>query len=223
MNALHAAANDNDPQAIASLLDEGADIEQTDPDGATPLLRAAIKGNLLATIILIERGAILDVPVGPFTLFDCILQNGNPDIVSIFLTHLPNPPLTTDGMHPIHTATFFGHCHLIEVLVECGQQIDCTDAYGNTPIHYAARSGKQDIVLTLATLGADLGATNIRGETPLDHLEITAARIRQEGLLDVYWALRGEGAPKGSYSGLRPLEAEDSSGFFAVMQVLANL
>ena len=55
--ALMYAARDGAPEAAAALLDAGAEINATDPDGTTPLVRAIWNSHYDTAKVLLERGA----------------------------------------------------------------------------------------------------------------------------------------------------------------------
>jgi ankyrin repeat protein len=57
MSALHHAARAGHVDAVAALLDGGADIDQTSGDGSTPLVLALLNGQYDLAVTLIERGA----------------------------------------------------------------------------------------------------------------------------------------------------------------------
>ena len=57
MTALLYAAREGHPEAVAALLDGGADIDRQSADGTSPLLMATLNGHFDLALELIERGA----------------------------------------------------------------------------------------------------------------------------------------------------------------------
>ena len=51
------AARQGAGEAVAALADAGADLNATDPDGATPLVLAVINGHARVAVLLLARGA----------------------------------------------------------------------------------------------------------------------------------------------------------------------
>jgi ankyrin repeat protein len=56
-----AAAAEGDEKLVEALIDIGADLEATDPDGRTALMWAALEGQADIAEILLLRGAEIDV------------------------------------------------------------------------------------------------------------------------------------------------------------------
>lgn len=61
LTALHFAARQNAPAAVAALADAGAELDAKDPDGFTPTIFAILSGNFDVAALLIEKGAGIDV------------------------------------------------------------------------------------------------------------------------------------------------------------------
>lgn len=87
------------------------------------------------------------------------------------------------GITPLHMAAIFGHCPLIEFLVNEGESLTAIDGRGFTPLHWAAYKGNLDAVKYLSKDGVALHIKDKDGKTPLDyaahmeHLDVTAALI----------------------------------------------
>ncbi|MGE0447266.1 MAG: ankyrin repeat domain-containing protein, partial [Vicinamibacterales bacterium] len=60
LTAVHFAARQNAPDAVAALADAGADLDARDPDGFTPVILATLSGNYDVAALLLERGAGLN-------------------------------------------------------------------------------------------------------------------------------------------------------------------
>lgn len=70
------------------------------------------------------------------------------------------------GRTALHKAAFWGHSHLLPVLVDqCKMDLNVQDSEGDTALHDAARFGHIDFVTGLLKAGADRTITNNKGET----------------------------------------------------------
>mmetsp|Transcript_28572 Transcript_28572/g.85650 ORF Transcript_28572/g.85650 Transcript_28572/m.85650 type:complete len:117 (-) Transcript_28572:104-454(-) len=69
------------------------------------------------------------------------------------------------GRTALHKAAFWGHDHLMSVLVDkCKVEVNTQDLAGDTALHDAARFGHLDVVTALLKAGADPKITNKKGE-----------------------------------------------------------
>ena len=126
-----------DTKEIAELLiANGADVNEKNDDGVTPLHYAALKGHKEIVELLIAKGA--DV-------------NAKDD----------------EGATPLHSAAYGGHKEIVELLIAKGADVNAKGRYGRTPLHRAAPSGSKEMIELLIANGADVNAMN-HDETPLD-------------------------------------------------------
>jgi len=68
---------------------------------------------------------------------------------------------------PLHKASYFGHDHVIEYLLECGADVQVVDVEGDTPLHDACRLGHVASVKLLVDAGAGKDVKNKVGDTPI--------------------------------------------------------
>ncbi len=120
--------------------------------GTTPLLRAARGSDLAAMKLLIEHGALVDLPqVGGVT---------------------PLMAASGVGASPIDTRGKFRTAPealaAAELLIEAGADVNAQDQRGRSALHGAASLGYTDLVTYLAAHGASLDAKDEDGVTPLD-------------------------------------------------------
>jgi ankyrin repeat protein len=168
--SLFYAARENALEAGKALIEGGADLNLTDPDGATALVIAIINAHNEFAAMLIEAGADLDIvdSSGMSALYAAAdmhrltVGHGRPnprpvgvldaaDIVRQLLEHGANPNLALSK--PIiqrqHT---FG---------------DFTQGEGSTPLLRAAKSGDIEIVRALVAGGADVNHAMPNGANAL--------------------------------------------------------
>ncbi len=134
---LHEAARDGDFDMVESLINQGADLEQLNQDGWTPLSLAASRGHLETVWLLLERGANLEHQV------------------------------KHHGWAPLSMAASNGHAETAQLLLDRGATIDRQDIYGETPLLVAAKRAKLNVVRLLLDRGANIDLPGIGGNTPL--------------------------------------------------------
>jgi ankyrin repeat protein len=133
--------------------DRGADGMIT--IGSTPLLRAAKAFDVPAITLLLERGALVNLPnnAGYTPVMAAAgLGSRDHDTRGRFLTEdVPGRSIEA-----------------LKALLKGGAEINATDNRGQTPLHGAAFWGWTDVVQFLADNGAKLDAKDLQGKTPLD-------------------------------------------------------
>uniref|UniRef100_A0A8U7NVW5 Ankyrin repeat domain 52 n=1 Tax=Corvus moneduloides TaxID=1196302 RepID=A0A8U7NVW5_CORMO len=123
--ALHIACYMGQDAVANELVNVGANVNQPNEKGFTPLHFAAVSTNgALCLEILVNNGA------------DVNFQS-------------------KEGKSPLHMAAIHGRFTRSQILIQNGSEIDCADKYGNTPLHVAARYGHELLISTLMTNGAD--------------------------------------------------------------------
>jgi ankyrin repeat protein len=152
---LRAGANPNAqlklfPPYRSLRMDRGADA--IIDIGTTPLLRAARSGDTAVMKLLLEHGALVDLPQ---------VSGATPLMVAVGL-----------GASSIDTRGKFRSeldaLASAEVLLDAGGDVNARDANGRTALHAAAASGYDDVVRLLVERGADIAAKDVDGITPLD-------------------------------------------------------
>lgn len=137
---LHKAAERGDVQAVRTLLDQGAQVnEEGDPGDkwfhATALHWASARGHLQVMELLLDRGADVNVTIG-------------------------------HNQTPLHWASGAGQLKAVQLLLDRGADVNAKNAYGDTALHDAAKGGHQQVAQLLLERGAMAGDTNRYGETP---------------------------------------------------------
>jgi hypothetical protein len=140
--ALFEAAYSGDIEALANALKQGADVNEKDRIGITPLVLAIREGNIDAVDLLLERGA------------DPYLRAGE------------YGPLAWAIRHPKGATAL----DLVQVLFNHGVNMNAViSSLHDTALHSAAHGGKDDIVNLLVAKGADIEKKDVR-INPVDEI-----------------------------------------------------
>jgi hypothetical protein len=119
------------------LQDDTIDVNWTDAQGFSALMRACQNGHDHLVEILLDHGANIEAT--------SLLQKEN--------------ALTISCRN--------GHVSTCKLLLDRGATIDTKDRYGNEPLHYACTSNSHHILKLLLNRGANINTTSDRGCTPL--------------------------------------------------------
>ena len=148
-------------RSIARVLDEGADIEEKNQGGHTPLTRSISYRNQALIKLLLDRGADINEPQGNGTARDPfggdpILSNGD-NVTPLYLAvSLINEDDDDE----------FG---IIRLLLDRGADMEIKETnFGTTPLFTSIDIRRKRIINLLLDRGADLETKNTNGYTPLD-------------------------------------------------------
>ena len=123
--------------------------------GATPLLRAAKAFDIPAMQLLLQHGALANLP------------NRNGTTPTMAAAGLGSTSIDTRGDYATPLAAQMSKAAL-EVMVANGGDIHARDNTGKTALHGAASWGWNEAVIYLVEQGADITAADNNGLTPLD-------------------------------------------------------
>jgi len=138
---LHSAVKSGNAFVLRTLLNLGADIEEKDPEGRTPLSYSAGKWNgLEISKLLLDRGAMVDTP-----------------------DYSGRTPLSYSATHD------YGFL-IAKLLLDRGAIVDTPDSSGRTPLSYSAGHWNgRDISKLLLDQGAMVDTPHSSGRTPLSY------------------------------------------------------
>ena len=158
------AAKRGDWEAVRVLLEQGADVSVTAPDGATALHWASYWDDVEAAELLIRASADVSAAndLGATPLWIAAL-NGSADMVRSLLEAggEPNAALLS-GESPVMTASRTGNPQVVERLLAAGADPNASGVRGQTALMWASSQGHSDVVGVLLEYGADVHA---RSET----------------------------------------------------------
>ncbi len=172
MTPLLAATRDSwhgRPEAVMTLLANGADARGRDRDGNTPLHHAARSSDPGVAALLRDSGAELDArndegvtPLG----IACACGNWR---LARFLLELGAKPEAADAAPALLSAAGGDDDDAsgVQLLLKHKARVDARDARGRSALHAAARAGHAGIANALLEAGADPRARDGDGRTPL--------------------------------------------------------
>ena len=147
------AARSGDAESVKLLVEGGADVNETMPDGASALVIAAHSGHTRAAMMLLDKGADPDAAAVGYTALHAAVLRSDPDLVKALLARKANPNAQiTKGTPVRRTSQDF---ELPKTLI------------GATPYLLAAKFLEADIMRALAAGGADTRMAMNDGATPL--------------------------------------------------------
>jgi len=144
---------------VAMLLEHGADVNDTDKDGITPLMLAAMFGRLDEVKLLIAHGA--DPAKRTKNSFTALRFAG--------IRHYPAIEEYLRGLSPMTLceAAQYGDIARMKASLAAGDGVNAPDNRSLTPLHYVAGSGSVKAAEFLLQNGADVHAEDKAGRTPL--------------------------------------------------------
>lgn len=182
--------------AVKSLLANGANINEKDRDGATPLMIAAggteyLPNNLPMVEMLVAARASLEKRDSEGrTALDRAVAEGKTEVVGFLLNSgaLDNAR-ANDGSTPMLYAAKFGKLPVLKLLIAHHAQVDLADASGATPLMIASEGNANlpnntPMVEALLNAGARVDIVDARGRSALHRASAEAKPEAVRLLLD---------------------------------------
>lgn len=167
------AARRQDRQAVVSMLAKKADVNATQPDGATALHWAVYAEDADLTAQLLRAGANVNVTnnygVSPLAL---AARHANPNILGQLMKAGADPNDKINFINadetPLMHAARAGNVDAVNMLLLAGAQVNARESWnGQSPLHWAAAEGHGAVVEALIEGGADIRQRTNAGTTPL--------------------------------------------------------
>jgi ankyrin repeat protein len=166
LEELFNAAQNNDPQALTSLLDRGLDPNSTNREGDTLLMVAAMRGYSDLVQILLAHKAAVDRrnPYGDTALMMASLK-GHLEVVKLLIEH--GAKVNPEGWTPLGYAAYGGDAAVVRYLLSKGADVDAVQPNGDTALMLAARKDRVEAARELLYADADFDYRGPGGETAL--------------------------------------------------------
>ena len=165
------AAGDGDAEAVARLVQAGADVNAAGEDGITPLMWALLRESLAGFTALLEQGA--DPNRADDAGVDAVTWAAAADeaYLTAALKHGGDPHAVPGGtMGPVHLAAGVGRVESLQMLADAGADLNVADGQGLTPLAYAAAGGSREAVEWLLDHGASVADPEVASPLTLAEL-----------------------------------------------------
>ncbi|MEO6264195.1 MAG: ankyrin repeat domain-containing protein [Luteimonas sp.] len=172
MTPLLAATRDSwhgRPEAVMTLLANGADPRASDADGNTPLHHAARSSDPGVAALLRDAAAELDVlNADGMTPLGTACASGNWRLARFLLERgaKPEPEAATPALLAA-AGSEEDDVAGVQLLLKHKAKVDARDGNGRSALHEAARAGNAEALGALLAAGADVQARDGAGRTPL--------------------------------------------------------
>ncbi|MBN1309437.1 MAG: ankyrin repeat domain-containing protein [Chitinispirillaceae bacterium] len=156
MNLIRASAK-GDLAAVKKLVNEGADVNDTDAGGRSPLLEAAWGGYNDVVKFLIDRGAkVNSADTSGFTPLMRAVEEGHATIVAALIKRRAdvNTRGNVRGVTPLMLAAEKGDVKIIDMLLSHGAKINAMDQFEETALAHAYRAEQLKAITFLESKGA---------------------------------------------------------------------
>jgi quinoprotein dehydrogenase-associated probable ABC transporter substrate-binding protein len=167
---LHHAIIQGSPSMVAFLIAHGADVNQRDRDGWTPLMTAAYCDDGVDVKVLAAHGGDPNaLSVQNLTPLGIATQYGKNQAALALVEAGADPgrPVGDGGYTPLMLATANHAAPLVEALLKKGADVNARNSGGVTALMIAAANGRADMVELLMHAGANAQVQNDRGDTAL--------------------------------------------------------
>jgi ankyrin repeat protein len=164
---LQLAASRGEIELIKEILDQGADVNETNKHHKTALMLAAGNGRLEATKLLLERNASINAQeIDGMTALMMAASDGKYETVKLLVDNGADINITNNyGATAITNAAFFNHPESVRAILSSKQKLK-TDTSENALL-ISAGLGLDNIIKMFLDYGVDVNARGKNGRTPL--------------------------------------------------------
>lgn len=165
---LWSAVENRKPAEVLTAINAGADVNEKDCRGNTPLHYAAWEGNAEIIQLLINAGSLINEKnSADYTPLHFAATNGNIDSVRLLINAGADINQKSPiGGTPLNQAARAGHVEIVRLLINMGAHLNEKDSAERTPLHAAAERNHVEIVRLLIIAGADLNLRSDNGKRP---------------------------------------------------------
>ncbi|XP_037720684.1 protein TANC2 isoform X2 [Drosophila subpulchrella] len=169
--ALTAAARHGCVDVVGILLSRGAQIDARNRQGYSALWLAVKEGHWSVVEHLLQRGALLDEPLGQTRKTPLMIaaEEGHLELVELLLARgSAREAQDHEGFTALSWACLRGHLAAAKTLIEHGCNRHHEDHNGRTALDLAAYQGAASLVLYILDQGGNLEHIDVHGMRPLD-------------------------------------------------------
>jgi len=183
----------------------GADVNDTDSNGHTPLHCAILFSHTEIAVALIEKDADVNATnqYGSTPLHLAAANGHTETALALIAAGADVDAADQYGRTPLKLAIINNLSEIVQALIAAGADVNTADQYGRTPLKSAIINNLSEIVQALIAAGADVDAADQFGRTPLqwaarnNKTEIAVALIanganvnaaNQHGQTPLHWA-----------------------------------
>lgn len=220
--ALHLAAALGERATVEKLTRVGANPNQPDKEGQTPLFIAIALRNIEMVRLLVDKGASFEYRDDKKrNALDWAIEKECPvDFIAQLRVMGADPasPAIDSRRTAMHLAAEKNRPDLIEYLHTAGLSLNQQDSQGATPLHVAVANKKPEALQKLIDLKADANIRNSQIETPL-HLAAAQGNVEAaEALLSLPEVRRGINDHRTYSKGWTPLMAATHGNHPAIIE-----
>lgn len=162
LSLLHIAVREDEPAIIVFLLKMGADLEERDPAGRTPLVAAVEEGCLQAAQVLAEQNAnLFAAGKNGKTAFQIAIDKGCTGSILNPMTILQKD---SAGRSPLHYAVEVRNAAAVQSVLAAGSPCQDKDAEGRTPLAIAYQYPQEQVAVAIAVDLLHAGVRPLQGE-----------------------------------------------------------
>ncbi|XP_036670833.3 protein TANC2 isoform X4 [Drosophila suzukii] len=169
--AITAAARHGCVDVVGILLSRGAQIDARNRQGYSALWLAVKEGHWSVVEHLLQRGALLDEPLGQTRKTPLMIaaEEGHLELVELLLARgSAREAQDHEGFTALSWACLRGHLAAAKTLIEHGCNRHHEDHNGRTALDLAAYQGAASLVLYILDQGGNLEHIDVHGMRPLD-------------------------------------------------------
>ena len=151
LSPIHAAVAANDPTAVRTALSDGADINESNEIGQTPIVEAALADKLRAAAALMKKGADASTRSAEgLTPMEIAAQRGYGKIVRMLLRYgVDTNEKHSEGLTPFHRACLgadAGHTDAVFAFLDAGVAPDQPSGDNRMPIEMSGNENTRKLL-----------------------------------------------------------------------------
>lgn len=153
------------------LIERGANINETDKKGLTPLMWAICEKQTQAALKLIDMGADINIKDQySFSALFYAISYGNMEVFNHLLAKGADlKQKDSNGYSYLHVAVGYRQAEIAKMLINMKLNVNEKNIYGETPLHLALTNRMYGMAKLLIDNGADINARDNYGSTPLHY------------------------------------------------------